>query len=144
MIWLAALSVMSSNFSAGMLLAFLSYKEQFSQRIAVLIDRIFELRILRLHGERVADILLTATEQDTEAAEAELHDLIVNIELRNVSFRYAKDEPDIINDLSLMIPAGECIVITGASGCGKTTLLKLLLGLLKPTKGGNPHQWNFT
>src|SRR5690606_12557420 len=54
---------------------------------------------------------------------------------RQLSFRYADAEPYVLRQLDLRIPAGQCIAITGASGCGKTTLIKLLLGLLEPTEG---------
>jgi ATP-binding cassette subfamily B protein RaxB len=55
--------------------------------------------------------------------------------VRNLSFRYADSEPFVLKDLNLSVPAGQCIAIAGASGCGKTTLLKLVLGLLEPTEG---------
>ncbi|WP_345536198.1 ATP-binding cassette domain-containing protein [Variovorax defluvii] len=58
-----------------------------------------------------------------------------SIELHNVSFRYAPDEPWIVKDLSLKIEAGESVAIAGPSGCGKTTLLKLMLGQLVPQEG---------
>lgn len=58
-----------------------------------------------------------------------------NIELSNVSFRYSEDMPDVIDDLSLKIHAGEYLAIVGATGCGKTTLMRLLLGFEKPRKG---------
>lgn len=134
-VWLAAMAVMDNHFSVGMLFAFLSYKDQFSQRIAALLDKSFELRMLRLHSERIADILLTAPEEGADDAEIDLREIETDIELRNVSFRYAEHEPNVIDNLSLRIPAGECIAIAGVSGCGKTTLLKLILGLLTPTEG---------
>ena len=58
-----------------------------------------------------------------------------NIELNNVSFRYGENGLDIISNLSLKIRAGQYVAVTGATGCGKSTLIKLLLGLLSPTKG---------
>ena len=58
-----------------------------------------------------------------------------NIELSNVSFRYDEKEPYIINDLSLKISAGEYVAIVGKTGCGKSTLIRLLLGFEKPEKG---------
>jgi ATP-binding cassette subfamily B protein RaxB len=134
-IWLAALAVLDNLFSVGMLFAFISYKDQFSQRVSALIDKLFELRMLRLHGERVADILLTEADQDTGDAEMDTKSIIPTLEIRNVSFRYSDNEPYVLEDLSLSIPVGQFIAITGASGCGKTTLIKLLLGLLEPTKG---------
>ena len=134
-IWLAALAVLDTRFSVGMLFAFVSYKDQFSQRIAALIDKLFELRMLRLHGERVADIVLTEPEDDVQDAEVDPERITPTIEVRNLAFRYADGEPYVLKDLNLTIPAGQCIAITGASGCGKTTLIKLLLGLVEPTEG---------
>lgn len=134
-IWLAALLVLDNKFSVGMLFAFISYKDQFSQRMASLIDKLFELRMLKLHGERVADIVLTEAESDQVDLEIDPESIMPSIELRNVTFRYADSEPNVLAGLNLTIPAGQCIAVTGPSGCGKTTLMKLLLGLLEPTEG---------
>ncbi len=134
-VWLGALAVMDHRFTVGMLFAFLSYKEQFSQRIASLIDRSFELRMLGLHGERVADIVLAEPEQAPCDCEVDPAAVSPSIEVRNVSFRYADSEPFVLEGLSLAVPAGQCVAIAGASGCGKTTLVKLMLGLLEPTAG---------
>jgi ATP-binding cassette subfamily B protein RaxB len=134
-IWLAALAVMDAKFSVGMLFAFISYKDQFSQRTAALIDKLFELRMLRVHGERVADIVLTEPEAQVAPPEPEAQVIEPALEMRNVSFRYSDSEPFVLKDLNLRIPAGQCIAITGVSGSGKTTLIKLLLGLLPPTSG---------
>ncbi len=134
-IWLAALAVLDTRFSVGMMFAFISYKDQFSQRIAALIDKLFELRMLRLHGERVADILLTDAEEEDSSVEVDVARTTPSIQVRNLAFRYADGEPYVLKDLNLSIAAGECIAITGASGCGKTTLVKLLLGLVEPTEG---------
>jgi ATP-binding cassette subfamily B protein RaxB len=133
-IWLAALAVLDHRFSLGALFAFLGYKEQFSQRIASLVDKLFDLRMLRLHGERVADILLTEPEED-DAFETDAAGIEPTIQVRNLSFRYSEGEPYVIDGLDLEIPAGQCIAITGKSGCGKTTLVKLLMGLMEPTSG---------
>lgn len=134
-VWLAALAVIDARFSVGMLFAFVSYKDQFSQRLASLIDKAFELRMLRVHGERVADIVLTEPEADEQDIELAPQDISPRIELRGLSFRYADGEPLVIDRLDLLVPAGQCLAIAGASGCGKTTLVKLLMGLLEPTGG---------
>ncbi len=134
-IWLAALAVADTRFSIGMLFAFISYKDQFSQRLAAMIDKLFDLRMLRLHAERVADIVLTKAEEDLAHSEIDPQHIEPSIEVRNLSFRYADGEPWVLNGLNLIIPAGQCVALTGASGCGKTTLVKLLLGLLEPTEG---------
>jgi len=134
-IWFAALAVLSNEFSVGMVFAFISYKDQFSQRMASLIDKLFEFRMMRLHGERVADIVLAETEQDDDTAEVDPSHITPSIEIKNLSFRYSDSEPEVIRELNLSIPTGQCVAITGSSGCGKTTLMKLLLGLLTPTSG---------
>ena len=58
-----------------------------------------------------------------------------NIELSNVFFRYDEKSPYIVNNLSLKIKAGEYVSIVGKTGCGKSTLMRLLLGFEKPEKG---------
>lgn len=58
-----------------------------------------------------------------------------NIELSNVSFRYAENMPNVIDNLSLQIKSGQYVAIVGATGCGKSTLVRLILGFEKPQKG---------
>ena len=59
-----------------------------------------------------------------------------HIEMSHVSFRYEESMPYVLNDLSLDIKAGEYVAIVGRTGCGKSTLVRLLLGFEKPVKGG--------
>jgi len=134
-VWLAALAVLDGRFSVGMLFAFLAYKEQFGQRTSALIDKLCDLGMLRLHADRVADIVLTEPEPDAQEVEVDPRRIAPVIEVRGLSFRYGSGEPWVLKDLDLDIPAGQSLAITGASGCGKTTLVKLLLGLLTPTEG---------
>jgi ATP-binding cassette, subfamily B, bacterial CvaB/MchF/RaxB len=61
--------------------------------------------------------------------------LIGAIEVRNVSFRYAETEPYVLENATLRIEPGEFVAITGPSGGGKTTLMKLMLGLFEPDTG---------
>lgn len=61
-IWLGATMVMDGQFSVGILMAFNAYKSQFDSRVGSLIDKFFELRMLQLQGERLADIVLQAPE----------------------------------------------------------------------------------
>ena len=57
------------------------------------------------------------------------------IELSNVSFRYEENSPLVVDDLSLKIKPGQYVAIVGKTGCGKSTLMRLLLGFEKPQKG---------
>ncbi len=58
-----------------------------------------------------------------------------NMEVNHVSFRYEENAPYVLEDLSLKIKAGEYVAIVGRTGCGKSTLIRLLLGFEKPEKG---------
>jgi len=127
-------AVLQGALSMGMLLAFIAYKTQFSGRASKLIDLGIEIRMLSLHAERLADIALELPESDGQM-ETDIARIEPSIELKHVSYRYALGEPSVIHNLSLTIHAGDSVAIVGRSGCGKTTLLKLILGLLTPTEG---------
>jgi len=126
--------IMQNVLTVGMLLAFSSYSGTFSTRIFSLIDLVVRLKMLTLHSERLADIVLEEAERDV-VEETDLSRLNFDITLKNLRFRYAEGEPWILDGLDLTIPAGQSIALTGPSGCGKTTLCKIILGLLKPTEG---------
>src|SRR5690606_4501979 len=134
-IWLGARLVLEGGFSAGMLVASLAYKDQFAGRIAALVDKGFELRMLRLHGERLADIVLT--EPDREFAGCGGTSTIEDgtLEVRGLWFRYAEGEPWVLSEVAFSAARGEAVAIAGPSGGGKTTLVKLVAGLLRPTRG---------
>ncbi|MBK9663246.1 MAG: peptidase domain-containing ABC transporter [Nitrosomonas sp.] len=138
-IWLGAMLVLDtangSGFSIGMLFAFIAYKTQFVQRVAALIEKGLELRMLELHTERVGDIALTPVEQFDESGSVSAVPLDGRIEVKQVAFRHAETDPLVLQDVSFSIQAGESVAIIGPSGCGKTTLVKLMLGLLQPTAG---------
>ncbi len=133
-VWIGALLVLDRSFSVGMLFAFIAYKEQFVQRVSALIDKWVELKMLRLQGERLADIVLTAPEPQALLASPPA-DLPARIELIDVSFAYSDAEAPVLRSLSLAIEPGESVAIVGPSGCGKTTLLKLMLGIHSPQSG---------
>jgi ATP-binding cassette subfamily B protein RaxB len=134
-IWIGALLVLDQRFSIGMLFAFMAYKEQFAQRVSALIDKVVDLKMLRLQGERLADIVLTRPEQEGVPTHARKASEIPAIELRDVSFAYSDGEAEVLTEVNLRIEAGESVAIVGPSGCGKTTLLKLILGIHAPRRG---------
>src|SRR3569832_1921438 len=133
-IGLGAALVLQGGFSVGMLFAFVAYKHQFTSRIIGLIEKGIELKMLGLHLERVAAVALTAPEDERPAAMSPAprrHD----IEVRQLSFRYADGEPCVLDNVNLHVAEGESVALVGPSGCGKTTLLKIMLGLLPPSEG---------
>jgi ATP-binding cassette, subfamily B, bacterial CvaB/MchF/RaxB len=136
-VWLGALLVMEQQLSVGMLFAFIAFKEQFAQRVSALIDKGVELRMLRLQGERLADIVLAAPEDEglPRIGGEGSSDAPPRIEVRGVSFRYSDGEPDVLRGVNFTIEPGESVAIVGPSGCGKTTLLKLMLCIHSPAAG---------
>ena len=134
LIWWAADLVLKGQFSAGMLVAFIAYADQFHRRGAALIDRWNEFRMLELHAERVADIALSEPEAHLDGVHADEIES-PGLEVRNLSFRYAEGEPWVLEHFNLTVEPGESVAIAAPSGAGKTTLAKLILGLLDPTDG---------
>jgi len=133
-VYLGAQLVITNQISIGMLLAFIAYKNQFGGSAIGLIEQIIEFKMMRLHLDRISDIALHEQEayQDCLIPPS---DIDSELRLENLCFSYGKDEPEIIDNLSITFEKGDFIAITGESGCGKTTLAKLILGLMKPTSG---------
>jgi ATP-binding cassette subfamily B protein RaxB len=133
-VYLGAIAVIDGAFSVGMLLAFVAYRTTFSNRIASLADKFAQLKMLALHRDRLADILLAPPEESAcEARAKQPRDSA--LEAVDVSFRYGEGEPWVLRHVNVRIEPGESVAVTGGSGCGKTTLLKILMGLLPPTQG---------
>jgi ATP-binding cassette subfamily B protein RaxB len=134
-VWLGALQVLDKSISLGLLLAFLAYKDQFLGRVSALIDKAVDLRMLRLHIERLADIALTKPETRMHAPQSAANLAPVAVDVRNLKFRYNPNDAWVLDGLNFRIEPGESVAIVGASGSGKTTLLKVLSSLLEPEQG---------
>lgn len=134
-VYFSATMVMRAEFTLGMLFAVLLYRDTFTARAEALAQRVAEYRLLRLHLERLADIVQTQREPGLDEARMEGATVTGLIALKDVSFRYAQNEPLILENISLDVQPGDFVAIIGASGGGKTTLLKVILGLLPPTSG---------
>ncbi len=151
-LWIGAGSVLSGHFSIGMLVAYMSFQARFSSSINSLIDKACAYRMLDVYSERLADIVLTQREGVSAASKDDPREdygiLHVNcgdltqhattkpiLSIDNVSFSYGPDERAILSQVSLSVMPGEIVALVGHSGCGKTTLAKLILGLYSPTSG---------
>lgn len=145
----ANIAIEGDGLSIGMLVAFLSFRSTFSERALALINQAMQLRFLKVHLLRLAPLVHQPTELGPEAPVAVGEE---TIELHDVSFTYEGGAAPVLQGLNLTVHYGEYIAITGRSGGGKSTLLKLLTGLYEPaggkiTIGGKPalpplwHSW---
>lgn len=112
----------------------------FNSTYGMVMGAFSSLASIALSFARVKPILEMAepilNEQPEIATDKEIvKEIKGNIELNNVSFRYEENTPYIVNNLSLKINAGDYVAIVGKTGCGKSTLMRLLLGFEKAEKG---------
>ncbi|TPW35817.1 peptidase domain-containing ABC transporter [Oecophyllibacter saccharovorans] len=158
MLILGASMVLDGSMTVGVLVAFLSYRDQFSSRLGNLISAAFKIRNLKVHTDRLSDIALAKSE--TNEGEVDLVpsdgspgpdgtsgmkllpqgpppevEGVPLLECRNLGYRYGKEDSWVFKDLNLTIEAGESLAITGPSGCGKSTLLSILMGMSHPEEG---------
>lgn len=134
-LWVGALLVMDNAMTLGMFMAFSAYREQFSQRAGSLVDLVIKLRMLTLHNERISDIVFSEPEQENSPHRPFSPGTPVKLELKELSFQYDSLSPPVFTDLNMAINAGESIAIVGPSGKGKSTLMKVMCGLLTSDKG---------
>jgi len=134
-VYLAAMLALDNQLTAGMIFAFMAYKGNFTGKASALVEKALEFRLLDLHLERIADIATNPLEPGHDRPLAYSTPIRGGIELRNVSFRYADTERFVLENVSLKVEAGQFVTVMGPSGGGKTTLLKIMLGLLEPTSG---------
>jgi ATP-binding cassette subfamily B protein RaxB len=132
---LGAHAVLGGRMSVGMLFAFVAYKQQFVAKASRLVEQAIEFRMLDLHLERLSDIAHAAGEPVSGRAGFYERPIEGHLEVRNLCFRYAEGEPYVFENISFCVRAGDYVAITGPSGGGKTTLLKVILGLLPASSG---------
>lgn len=149
-IFLAATMIAEGRFTVGMLFAYLSYQDQFMSGTGGLVQLYFRFKMLRLHFERLSDIVLTPPEQlnylattdEGSKPEPSMGALYSSggssapsVEFRGVSFKYSEFARQVVSDLSFSSVDSRCTVITGRTGIGKTTIFKLILGIYLPESG---------
>ena len=134
-IYFGAILVLQNLFSVGMLFAFIAYKGQFTQKAAAVIEKLIEFRMLNLHLSRIADIAMTPQEDSGDTTNLTDREVKGELRLENIAFQYSDAEPMVFQNINVTFNAGQSVAIIGASGCGKTTLMKNMLGLLEPAQG---------
>lgn len=131
LLWVGAVSIADGVMTLGTLMAFYTLMGYFLEPIRNVMELQSTLQSAVVAAGRLRDILDRAPE-DAEGTGEDFRN--GDIRLENLDFRYGNRHL-VLKDLSMTIAQGEHVALVGASGCGKTTVTKLLLGFHKPEKG---------
>lgn len=134
-LWVGAMMVMDNTMTIGMFMAFNAYRGQFAQRASSLIDLSMQLKMLSLHNERISEIVYSEPEKESPPRELFKDSGGVSLQVKELSYQYDTFTKPVFSNVDMTISAGESVALIGASGIGKTTLLKVMSGLLTPTNG---------
>lgn len=134
LLWVGAQRVLDGSMSLGTMLALNALAATFLQPLASLVSSGQQLQAVGSHLERIADVLEAEPEQAPESARRTAP-TGGRIEVRNISYRYDPSAPLVLRDISFEVEPGQKIALVGRTGCGKSTLAMLLLGLYQPTSG---------
>ena len=142
-VWLT----MQGKFTVGMVMAFQGFLSAFMGPATMLISSGQTLQEMRTQMERVNDVMEYPDEEIFAAAETEgeMQKLSGEVELKNVTFGYSPLNEPLVRDFNMTVQIGKSVAIVGASGCGKSTISKLIAGLYQPWSGeilfdGKPMQ----
>ncbi len=129
---------MEGRFTLGAVLMFQGFLSSFMSPAMTLVSAGQTIQEMRTRMERVEDVMeypedAAVAEHETEVRE--LRKLKGNVELKNVTFGYSRLEAPLIEDFSLSLKTGQRVALVGASGCGKSTVSKLVSGLYQPWSG---------
>lgn len=151
--YMAAKSVVEGGMTLGMMMSLSYIVSQVSAPIGEFVSFAHSFQDAKISLERLNEIHSQPDEEEGIEAKRVTLPLRHDIDIRNVSFSYDGFEDAMaLRDVSIRIPGHKVTAIVGESGCGKTTLIKLLLGFYQPTSGTimvgdadlgmiNPHVW---
>ena len=132
---------MEGEYTLGGVMMFQGFMNSFMQPAQTLITAGQTFQEMRTQMERVEDVMEYPEDESLKAYKGDADDtesfgkLSGNLELKNVTFGYSKLEPPLIENFSLSLKPGERVALVGASGCGKSTISKLVSGLYQPWDG---------
>ena len=132
---LGALYILKGELTIGLLMAFQGFMASFITPVSEVVGASQKIIEMRSQMERVDDVMKYPIEKRGEQGRLAEGKLGGEVELRHVTFGYSPTQPALINDFSLHIEPGHSVAFVGSSGCGKSTIAKLITGLYKPWSG---------
>ena len=134
---LGVLLVIRGQFSAGMVMAFQGFLSSFMSPASSLIEAGQSMQEMTTQMERVDDVMSYKEDPFFSPREKneEYQKLSGAIELKNITFGYSRLGKPLITDFSMSVKPGQKIAFVGRTGCGKSTLAKLISGLYRPWSG---------
>lgn len=136
LIYLAALAVMKGEMTIGILIAIQFILGQLRTPMESIISFIVSIQLTKISYMRILEINNTQTEEkDTITSHSELIDYQQDIILNNVYYKYSINDEFVLKGITCRLPRGKMIAIVGESGCGKSTMIKLLARLYSPAMG---------
>ena len=133
-IWLC----IKGEFTVGMIMAFQGYLTAFMGPVGEVIAASNSILEMRTQMERIEDVMEYPEDdivKESEEETTEYNKLSGAVELKNVTFGYSKLEPPLIENFNLSLQPGSRVALVGASGCGKSTIAKLVSGLYRQWSG---------
>ena len=133
-VWLT----MEGKFTLGAVMMFQGFLSSFMSPAMTLVGAGQTIQEMRTQMERVEDVMEYPEDENVvehETEDEEIDKLWGNLELKHVTFGYSRLEPPLIEDFSLSLKTGQQVALVGASGCGKSTISKLVSGLYQPWSG---------
>ena len=129
--------IIHGKFTAGLVLAFQGYLSSFMEPAMGIVKASRSFQEMRTQLERVEDVMRYPSESvfAEDINDADAGKLTGKIELKNITFGYDPLGDPIIDDLSFSLEQGKSIAIVGKSGCGKSSVAKLIAGLYNPWNG---------
>ena len=134
LLWFGAIQVLNSTMQVGTMLALNALAAAFLAPLASLVSTGQQLQLVRSQFDRIADVLEAEPEQEMLHTQQPPR-LTGQIRLENISFQYDPNSAYVLRNIDVQIAAGQKVAIVGRTGSGKSTLGKLLLGLMIPTEG---------
>lgn len=137
--WIGWKLILAGEMTLGDYIAFTAYIGYFNGPVSRFVGFFSDFQRSAVNFDRMFEYLDHPTEQDPASsyvAPAPIrHRIIGRIEVDGLCFGYVPDQP-VLQDVTLQVPAGSVLAVVGQSGSGKTSLLRLLSGMERPTAGG--------